>query len=256
MQLITNTERAGCFACQDETSLDFDFTMAFQPIVDIENKTVYAQEALARGLNGEPAGQIIERVNQENMYNFDQTCRVKAVRLASQLKINSYLNINFMPNAVYHPKNCLRTTIKAATENDFPLDKIVFEFTENEQIIDKEHLRNIISEYKKFGFKTAIDDFGAGYAGLNLLSVFQPDIIKLDMELIRDIDGSAVKRSIVKSIVQVARDLNIEIIAEGIETAAELDCLIDFDIKLFQGYYFARPAFESLAILNPEFDFN
>jgi len=246
-QSPTLMSNIGCRACTDENALDFDFTMAFQPIIDFQNKEIFAQEALVRGLNRESAGEIISKVNNENLYKFDQMCRVKAVRLASKLKINSFLSINFLPNAVYRPENCLRTTIKAANEFNFPLDKIIFEITEVEKVSDNSHLKNIVTEYQRQGFKTAIDDFGAGYSGLNLLSVFQPDFLKLDMELTRDVDANYIKQTIVKAIIQVAQDLGISIIAEGIETKNELDCLQSFGINLFQGYYFAKPAFESLA---------
>ena len=242
----------GCRACADDNKLEFDFTMAFQPIVDLENNEIFAQEALVRGLNHESAGEIIAQVNNDNLYKFDQMCRVKAVRLAAKLKVESFLSINFLPNAVYRPENCIRTTIQAASENNFPLDKIIFEITEVEKVSDNSHLKNIVTEYQRQGFKTAIDDFGAGYSGLNLLSVFQPDYIKLDMELTRAIEANPIKQTIVKGILHVARDLGIAIIAEGIETKNELETLQDFGITLFQGYYFARPAFEALAEIPAE----
>lgn len=242
----------GCNACSDKVRLDFDFTMAFQPIVDLEQKNVFAQEALVRGLNKESAGEILSRLTPDNMYKFDQMCRVKAVSLAAKLEFDSFVSINFMPNAVYNPENCLRTTLKTAAENNFPISRIIFEITEVERVQDDNHLKNIVNEYKRQGLKTAIDDFGSGYSGLNLLSIFQPDIIKLDMELIRDIDQHFVKQSIVKNAVAICRDLGITVIAEGIETRGELNVLRDFGINLFQGYYFAKPAFESTAELSPE----
>lgn len=242
-----SASNVGCRSCIDGNLLDFDFTMAFQPIVDLSKNEIFAQEALVRGLNRESAGEIIGKVNDGNRYRFDQMCRVKAVRLAAQLKINSFLSINFLPNAVYRPENCIRTTIKAATEYNFPLDKIIFEITEVERVSDNSHLKNIVTEYQRQGFKTAIDDFGAGYSGLNLLSVFQPDFLKLDMELTRTIDENRIKQAIVKGILHVAEDLGITVIAEGIETKSELETLQDFGVHLFQGYYFAKPAFEALA---------
>ncbi len=251
-QIQTFVPENGCGACSENSALSFDFTMAFQPIVDFQSKEIFAQEALVRGLNGESAGEIIAKATSENLYKFDQTCRVKAVHLASKLNIESFLSINFLPNAVYRPENCLRTTIKAAHENNFPLEKIIFEITEVERVKDNSHLKNIVTEYQRQGFKTAIDDFGAGYSGLNLLSSFQPDFLKLDMELVRDIDTNFIKQTIVKGIVQVADDLGITIIGEGIETKNELQTLQDFGINLFQGYYFAKPAFESLAEISPE----
>jgi EAL domain-containing protein (putative c-di-GMP-specific phosphodiesterase class I) len=242
-----STPNIGCRACADENALSFDFTMAFQPIVDFERKEIFAQEALCRGLDGESAGDIIAKAHSENLYKFDQTCRVKAVRLASKLNVKSFLSINFLPNAVYRPENCIRTTIEAATEYNFPLDKIIFEITEVEKVKDNSHLKNIVTEYQRQGFKTAIDDFGAGYSGLNLLSVFQPDFLKLDMELTRAVDTSKIKLTIVKGILHVAQDLGICVIAEGVETKNELETLQELGINLFQGYYFAKPAFESLA---------
>lgn len=249
---VQTAAQVGCGACSEKISLDFDFTMAFQPIIDFERKTVFAQEALCRGLNNEPAGVILGRVTAENLYKFDQLCRVKAVTLAAKLKFEAFVSINFMPNAVYNPENCLRTTLKAAADNNFPISRIIFEITEVERVKGDNHLKNIVSEYKRQGLKTAIDDFGSGYSGLNLLSMFQPDIIKLDMELIRDIDRHFVKQSIVKNTVQICSDLGITVIAEGIETKNELNVLRDFGLNLFQGYYFAKPAFESIAELSAE----
>lgn len=242
----------GCRVCADDIALGFDFTMAFQPIVDFQSKKIFAQEALVRGLNQESAYEIISQVNDGNRYKFDQMCRVKAVHLAAKLKVDTFLSINFLPNAVYRPENCLRTTIKAANENNFPLEKIIFEITEVEKVLDNSHLKNIVTEYRRQGLKTAIDDFGAGYSGLNRLSIFQPDFLKLDMELIRDIDTSSVKQIILKGIIQIASDLGIVLIAEGVETKNELDALQNFGINLLQGYYFAKPSFESLAEFAPD----
>src|SRR5690606_32276433 len=89
-----------------------------------------------------------------------------------------------------------------------------------------------------------IDDFGAGFAGLNLLADFQPDIVKLDMALVRGIDQSLPRRAIVSGVVSICQQLGIGVIAEGIETRDEAQCLADLGIALMQGYWFARPQFE------------
>ena len=96
------------------------------------------------------------------------------------------------------------------------------------------------------GFKTAMDDFGAGYAGLGLLSKFQPDIVKLDMALLRDIDTDRAKRTIVQHTLSMFRDLNIEPVCEGIETVGEYDALRDLGVSLMQGYLLAKPAIAAL----------
>lgn len=227
--------------------LDFDFSMAFQPIIDVSSKRIFAHEALVRGIAGEPAGTVFEKVHDGNRYRFDQTCRSKAIKLAAELEMDTFLSINFMPNAIYKPELCIRTTLAAAETYHFPLDRIIFEFTESEKIDDIEHLREIVDYYNECGFSTAIDDFGAGYAGLNLLAEIQTDIVKLDMALIRNIDRRKASRAIVKGVIQVCEELDTRLIAEGIESEQELMVLQDMGIELFQGFYFAQPMFEQLA---------
>jgi EAL domain-containing protein (putative c-di-GMP-specific phosphodiesterase class I) len=115
---------------------------------------------------------------------------------------------------------------------------------------DRPHLVNIFREYHRFGFRTAIDDFGAGYAGLDLLSEYQPDLIKLDMGLVRDIDQSKPKQAIVRGVLAMCGELGISVLAEGIETAAERDFLREQGVRLMQGYLFAKPAFRSTATID------
>jgi EAL domain-containing protein (putative c-di-GMP-specific phosphodiesterase class I) len=223
--------------------------MAFQPIVDVIDDRVWGYEALVRGLSGEGAFEILSRVSPEQKYRFDQDCRVKAIELASRLfppGEDLMLSINFMPNAVYEPVACLRATLLAAARCRFPTTSIMFEFTEDEKVSDTAHLTNIITEYRKQGFTTAIDDFGAGHAGLGLLVDFQPDLIKIDMKLVRGIDTSPVRQAVVTGIVGMARDIGITVLAEGVETEAEFLFLKARGIRLFQGYWFAKPAFEEL----------
>ncbi len=220
--------------------------MAFQPIVDVSSRSIYAYEALIRGPENQPAPGTLAQVNTQNRYRFDQICRLKAIELASKLNMSANLSINFMPNAVYRAETCLRMTLRAAARLSFPHERIIFEITEGERITDPTHLRDIIREYKRQGFKTAIDDFGAGYAGLNLLTEFQPDIIKLDIALIRNIDQDRVRQAIVRGILYVCRELGISVIAEGVEKRDELVFLRDAGIQLFQGYYFATPGFQML----------
>lgn len=241
-----------CEDCTNGEGLDFEFTMAFQPIVNSRTGDIFAHEALVRGLNNEGAGSIFAQVNDENLYRFDQACRTKAIKLAAKLGMQPLLSINFMPNAVYRPELCIRTTLAAAEKYHFPIEQIIFEITEGEKIDDLEHVRNIVNYYRQRGFKTAIDDFGAGYAGLNLLAEIQTDIMKLDMALLRNIHLRKSSQIIVRGILQVCNELGMTTIAEGIETYEEFAVLRDMGIELFQGYYFARPAFESLAQVNAD----
>lgn len=237
----------GCQGCKTPPANSFDFTMAFQPILDARRQEVYAHEALVRGVNGESAGKILGQVTEENRYWFDQQCRIRAIELAADLGLQQRLSINFLPNAVYEPAACIRMTVETARRVGLPLDRIIFEVTEGEQVVDHDKLIAIIRAYKEFGLLTAIDDFGAGYSGLNLLADFQPDIIKLDMALTRNIDSDRVRRSIVAGILTVCRELDIMVIAEGVETEAEYATLRELGVAYFQGYLFARPAFRDFA---------
>ena len=199
------TSPPGCNRCKDLDELDFDFSFAYQPIVDFHARAIFAHEALVRGINGESAASVLARVNDNNRYRFDQSCRVKAVKGAAQLGILELLSINFLPNAVYEPEACIRSTFEAAHKYNFPKERIIFEVVEGENVSDRPHLINIFEEYKRFGFMTAIDDFGAGYAGLNLLADFQPDIVKIDMDLVRNINDSKPKQAIVEGVVHMCR---------------------------------------------------
>lgn len=242
--VTVKTHEFGCDICR--TGLDFEFSFAFQPIIDVGSGRVFSYEALVRGINGEPARFILDKVDDGNRYRFDQACRVRAIELAARLGVSQHLNINFMPNAIYRPELCIRTTLEAADTHAFPVERLILEVIEGEQVEANVDLENILRSYRQLGLKTALDDFGAGYSGLNLLAEYHPDFIKLDRKLISNIHENPRKQAIVKGIVQVCRDLEIIAIAEGIETAEEYRTLRDAGISLLQGYYFARPAFESL----------
>ncbi|MCF1463000.1 EAL domain-containing protein [Agrobacterium vitis] len=235
-----------CAGCRDGTAFDAPFSMAFQPIVDMRDGAVFGYEALVRGTDGAGAATVMAGINTQNRYAFDQNCRVKAIELAASLlpeTSTAKLSINFMPNAVYEPRACIRLTLKTAERVGFPLDRILFEFTENERI-DTDHLLNILKTYRSIGFKTAIDDFGAGHAGLTLLAKFQPDIVKLDMELVRGIDQDRAKRIVLRHTLAMLTEFGILPLCEGVETKEELDVLKDMGVPYIQGYLLARPAFE------------
>ena len=233
-----------CQGCRNGTGFDVPFTMAFQPIFDLASGAVFAREALVRGVNGEGAASILSGVDESNRYALDQQCRVKALERATRARQPgdaAGLSINFMPNAVYEPRACIRLTLDAATRTGFPLNQIIFEFTETERV-DSEHVLKILRTYHDIGFKTAIDDFGAGHAGLSLLARFRPDIVKIDMDLIRGIDAEPVKRIILRNLLALLEDLAIAPVCEGVETLAELAAIQDLGVRLVQGYVLAKPA--------------
>lgn len=246
MKIITSTP---CSSCKDGLAEPFPFTMAFQPIVDVVAGRPYAYEALVRGPKGESAGSVLSQVTDENRYAFDQMCRVKAITLATRLGLvetGARLSINFMPGAVYSPAACIQLTLKTAREVGFPTERLIFEFTEQEKMENPGHLRSIVTEYQKRGFKVAIDDFGEGFAGVNLLADLGADVIKLDMALTRNLPQRKGAQVIVKHLARMAAELGSDLVAEGIETREEYEAVLACGVTLMQGYLLGRPVMETL----------
>lgn len=250
MDFPDSVKQQTCSDCLSGQSLGFQIRMAFQPIIDWQTKSIFGYEALVRGPEGEGAGWVFQRINDSNKYYFDQACRVKAIETAARLNCSTFLNINFLPNAVYNPETCIKATIEAADLYSFDLTKLIFEVTEGEQIPDKAHLNRIFRSYAKRGFQTAIDDYGSGFATLDWLIELRPHILKLDMELIRNIEQHPAKQYIVQQTLAQCELQGTTVLAEGIESRAELDYLASVGIRYFQGYYFAKPQLEQLASAN------
>jgi EAL domain-containing protein (putative c-di-GMP-specific phosphodiesterase class I) len=229
---------------ESQSASDPSFTFAFQPIVDANAREVFSHEALIRGPSHEPACRILGQVSADRLLEFDQKARIEAIGMAVRLGIVSRLNLNFMPQSL-HSRAAILTTLEAADRFHLPINRLVLEVTEGAVIDDQAQFAEVINEYRGLGLKVAIDDFGAGYSGLNLLTDFQPDQIKLDMKLVRGIEHHGPRQAIVRAIDQVCRDLGIDVIAEGVETVEEYAWLANEGVRLFQGYLFAKPAFES-----------
>lgn len=222
------------------------FSFAFQPIVDSHTGDAIAYEALVRGPGDKPAGSVIKHIAQEDLYRFDRECRSTAVRLAARLGMRAYLHMNCTPGALRAPDMGINHTLNAARECGFPSDRIIIELTEGELLHDAAGFAKTLHAYRSMGVKFAIDDFGAGFSGLNLLADFQPEFVKLDMNLCRGIDSHKPRQAIVRGIAQVCRDLGIDLLAEGIETLKEYRWFNDQDITLLQGFLFGKGEFEKL----------
>lgn len=238
-----------CPACIENAFAPFDFTMAFQPIIDVDDRSVFAYEALVRGKRGESAQSVLSRVNRRNRYAFDQKCRRMAIELAHKLKIGetgAALSVNFIPGTILDPQNSVQAAISAASKTGFPLRKLIFEMVESEEVVDPEHLKSTFEIYRRHGFLPAIGSFGASHANLNLLADFQPSILKIDRKLVNSIHQSKAKKSIVRNLMKVCQDLEIVPIAQGVEVMDEYNVLREMGIHLFQGHLFAAPEIENL----------
>ena len=220
--------------------------MAFQPIVDLERREIYAHEALVRGLSGDGAAEVLGRVAPADRFAFHEACRVKAIEIAADLHMTSRLSLNVMPNDVAGQTRCFRTAMATAKRCKFPVRRLMFEITEGERVDDLPGLAATFNSFKHHGFTSAIDDFGAAYAGFELLAAFQPDVVKIDLSLIRGIHADPVRLTIVRGFVATCDELHIRVIAEGVEAAEEVHALRQIGVELFQGYLFARPAIATL----------
>jgi len=146
----------------------------------------------------------------------------------------------------YEPEACIQATLEVSQRVGWPISKLIFEITETEKVRDQQHLRCIVDAYRRMGFKVALDDFGNGFANLDLLTSLTPDKLKIDRALVMGCDSDKRRQSILRSLVHLRRELGTRLIAEGVETAAEARWLLTAGIDLQQGFFFARPAFEQI----------
>jgi len=223
-------------------------TTLFHPIVHCNDpSSVFANECLLRAINRDgvmlPPTRLFRIAKEAGLlFQLDRAARLTALAVAAEHQVNTSIFINFIPTAIYRPEFCLRTTFAAAQEHGLDPKRIVFEVVESEAVTDIEHLRRILNEYRAQGFRVALDDLGAGFSSLNMLHELRPDIVKLDMELVRGIDKDPYKASICRTLLQLANDLGIASVAEGVETVGEWEVLRDAGATYLQGFLFAKPS--------------
>ncbi|HTJ82297.1 MAG TPA: EAL domain-containing protein, partial [Polyangiaceae bacterium] len=214
--------------------------MAYQPIVSWSQRSVHAYEALVR--SEEPtmrgAGEILDMAEAlDAMRELGRNVRAKAGEFAVQAHGKHYLFVNL------HADDLLDELLALPTE---PLSQVapavVLEITERAALHDVDEAKVKIEELRSMGFRIALDDLGAGYAGLTSFTQIRPDVVKLDMALVRDVDKDAVKRKLIRSIIDVSRDMGTLVVGEGVETAGERDVLVEMGCHLLQGYLFGKPS--------------
>jgi blue light- and temperature-responsive anti-repressor len=225
-----------------------EFSFAYQPIVDVKKGEIVSFEALVRGINNEPAYAVLNGLSPDQIARFEKEGRLKAIALAVKLGLPCHINLNMMPNTIAGDDGSpLDDTVAAGVLQGLRPEQLILEMTENDIIQNFARFEQRVAQCRAIGVKFAIDDFGAGYSGLNLLAEFQPDILKLDMALIRNIHSRGPRQAIVRGILRTSEDLGIDVLAEGVETMGEYEWLYGEGIVLFQGYLFSRPSFEALS---------
>jgi len=219
----------------------------YQPIVRSDApEEIFAYECLLRARA--PQGELIypDRLfgaarSAQMLFHLDRAARVSAIRGVVQHQIQACLFINFNPTSVYNPTFCLNSTLQAVRDCDISPEQIVFEVVESDRVQDPKHLLRIVEFYRNAGFRVALDDLGAGYSSLSLLTQLRPDFVKLDMSLTRGVDEDPYKAEIAGKLLELAHGLEVSTIAEGVETEGEWRWCRDHGADYVQGYLFARP---------------
>jgi PAS domain S-box-containing protein len=220
------------------------FHSAYQPIVDLSTNQPIAYEALLRGeVDGQsmPPGEMFAVAEEAGWLEaLDRIGRERAILGAAGWLGDADLFVNFNPTSIYRPEVCLATTERAIDKAGLRMDQLVFEVVESHHIDSMDHLLDVLRHYREMGCRVAMDDMGAGYASLTSLSLIQPDVVKLDKELVQRLpDPAAV--SVVRSILSMSRDMGASVIAECVETAEQVVVARDLGVDWAQGWFFARP---------------
>lgn len=222
----------------------------FQPIVRTDRPSeVYAYECLLRGVG--PCGQ---QIAADRMFAaargagllaaLDQAALVTAIETAAAHHLQTAVFVNINLNAAHHPGRCLATTIATTQASGISPEQFVFEVVESDEITDQPAVLYMLDALRAEGFRVALDDVGAGYASLNLLARVKPDFMKLDMGLMRNVDGDVYKGQVAGKLLELARELRVKTVVEGVETVGEWQWSREHGADYAQGYLFARPAAE------------
>lgn len=214
-------------------------TMLYQPIVRWSKRKVFAYEALVR--SGEPT-----LANPDDLLDAaERLGRVLELGRAIRAHVAATLESNPNVGQVFVNLHTLELDDRELYQLKSPFSKaagrIVLELTERASLDQIRDVQNKVMSLREMGFRIALDDLGAGYAGLTAFAQLQPDVVKLDMSLIRNVNREPTKQRLIRSMTQVCGELGMLVVAEGVETEAERDTVLDAGCDLLQGYLFARP---------------
>jgi EAL domain-containing protein (putative c-di-GMP-specific phosphodiesterase class I) len=238
--------RAGGRQLGDRASLDARFDraldtiwIAYQPIISWSRRALFAYEALVR--NEEPTlrnpGDLFDAAERLNrLHELGQTIRQRVARTMDDIPSSGIVFVN-----VHTADLQDGSLFEAGSPLSAFASRVVLEITERAALDQIKDLMTRMAQLRAMGYRIAVDDLGAGYAGLTSFAQLEPEVVKVDMSLVRGVDSSPTKQKLLGSIIGLCRDLQIQIIAEGIETEAERDTLVRLGGDLCQGYLFARP---------------
>jgi EAL domain-containing protein (putative c-di-GMP-specific phosphodiesterase class I) len=213
--------------------------MAYQPIVRTSDGSLFGYEALLRSNEKAlpHAGAILDAAERlDRIHELGRAIRARAIEPMPMAPPEALLFVNL------HSRDLMDEMLFS---RDAPLstiaERVALEITERASLDDVEDARAKVARLRKMGFRIAVDDLGAGYAGLTSFATLEPELVKLDMTLVRDIDQSPTKQKLVRSVAGLCKELGMMVVGEGVETKAERDILIECGCDLLQGYLFAKP---------------
>jgi len=220
---------------------------ALQPIVDATNRQIVSCEALIRGQHGASPADYFSQLPESQRYQADLHSKTYAFRLAGQLGLGDQtLSVNLLPMSLVMIEGAVDHLLQQIRLQGLRPEQVVVEVTEDEIISRFDAFQSAVRQLKAAGISLALDDFGAGFAGLSLLADFQPDKVKIDRKLITDIHRSGPRQAIVLAILKCCQALEITVIAEGVEKIEEWLWLEGAGVRYYQGFLFARPALNAL----------
>ena len=229
--------------------IENNLTSHFQPIVSLDQGKIFAYEALCRTVSPNPFDSIEEIFGQAKICNkileLDMRCRENGIALSCAQGIKElgvFLFLNICPTSLLCPNHTAGTTGILANHHGMPRQSIVLEITEQEAVSNYTLFRKAVDHYRSKGFRIAIDDFGAGYGGLKMLSVLEPDFVKIDRHFFKDSAKRNINYNLIDSIATACHRIGIDVIAEGIENENDLRICREIGIDLGQGFLLARPA--------------
>lgn len=218
----------------------------FQPIVYLENLDVLGYEALSRGPSDsgfEGTELLFTFAESTNMLlELERLCRKNALRTARSLHLDRKLFLNSSAKALQDADFTPQHLSQYVTELGLDQHEVVLEITERVAIQEWDSFKKVLRQFRDHGFKVAIDDMGAGYSSLQAIAELQPDYLKFDISLVRNIHESLIKIGLLETLVSLSSKIHASVIAEGIEEREEYETLRSLGVTLGQGYFFASPA--------------
>tara|TARA_R110002049_G_scaffold148778_3_gene311723 strand:+ start:3077 stop:4291 length:1215 start_codon:yes stop_codon:yes gene_type:complete len=229
-----------------EVLKSYRHNFAFQPIVDIELMKITSLEALIRGANGCSPYEVFAKLTPSELYQLDVDSKWTALEMFSEIDFDGFMSINLLPMSLLKYPDSVKLISQHAEDLGLNPNNVIIEITEQEAIDNHDEFNELANLIRSNGMRLAIDDFGAGYAGLSLLAEFQPHKLKIDRNIILGVANHGPRQAIVGAIMYVTSRLGIEVIAEGVDNEQDLRWLISAGITKIQGFYFAKPRFKGI----------